>query len=250
MLRPQPLSELDAWLIVGPHDSFEADVAPWVRERGYRCFKLKLLGTSPEEDACFTARAYREVLALGAERPRLCADPNGAFSGPAAAREYLERLRSLDRDAFAAFEYLEQPTGREITGQRHDWREAAALKPILLDEGLTGLDVLEAALELGWSGFAVKTCKGHSFALVCAAWAREHGLAVSLQDLTNPGFSLIHAALFAAWVPTLNGVELNSPQFTPDANRDWLPRLATLFEPRNGKHRLPEAAPVGLGSDL
>src|SRR5205823_3886681 len=115
------------------------------------------------------------------------------------------------------------------------------------DEGLTGPEIMEPAAAQGWSGFAVKTCKGHSFALLAAAWARERRLKVALQDLTNPGLALIHAALFAAWVPTMNGVELNSPQFTPDANREWLPRLAALFEPRDGKHRLPAEMPIGLG---
>jgi L-alanine-DL-glutamate epimerase-like enolase superfamily enzyme len=250
MLRPTPLAELDAWMIVGPHDSLAEDVGPWIRERGYRCFKLKILANSAQEDAEFTRTVYRTVVGLGARAPRLCADPNGAYPGPEAAVEYLERLRGLDAEAFAAFEYLEQPTGREITRERHDWREAARLKPILLDEGLTGPEIMEEAAAQGWSGFAIKTCKGQSFALTAAAWARERGLKVALQDLTNPGLALIHGALFGAYVPTLNGVELNSPQFTPAANGEWLPRHAGLFEPRDGKHHLPAPVPHGLGSDL
>jgi L-alanine-DL-glutamate epimerase-like enolase superfamily enzyme len=249
ILRPAPLRELAAWLIVGPHDSLEDEVGPWVRERGYRCFKLKILG-DPAADAAFTAEVFRAVGEMGAREPRLCADPNGAYSGPEQAVEYLERLRALDAAAFAAFEYLEQPTGREIAGSPHDWRAPARLKPVLLDEGLTGLEALEEARAQGWSGFALKTCKGQSFALLAAAWAAERGMAVTLQDLTNPGLALIHAALFAARVPTLNGVELNSPQFTPAANEEWLPRLKELFEPQDGRHRLPEPLPAGLGSDL
>jgi hypothetical protein len=73
---------------------------------------------------------------------------------------------------------------------------------------------------------------------------------LSLQDLTNPGLSAIHAALFAAHVPTINGVELNSPQFTPAANAPWLPRLAGLLEPRDGMHRLGDGPIIGLGSNL
>jgi hypothetical protein len=61
---------------------------------------------------------------------------------------------------------------------------------------------------------------------------------------------LIHAAWFAAHVPTINDVELNSPQFTPAANRPWLPRLASLFQATGGVHRLPEKVPVGLGSTM
>jgi hypothetical protein len=124
------------------------------------------------------------------------------------------------------------------------------LKPVLLDEGLTGLDVLPEAIAQGWSGLALKTCKGHSFALAAAAWAYERGLLLSLQDLTNPGFAAIHAALMGAHLPTINGVELNSPQFTPGANAPWLPRLRELFDPRDGLHRLPGVLPVGLGSRL
>jgi hypothetical protein len=51
-------------------------------------------------------------------------------------------------------------------------------------------------------------------------------------------------------LPTINGVELNSPQFTPAANEPYVARLPELFEPRNGVHRLPERIPFGLGSNL
>jgi hypothetical protein len=121
---------------------------------------------------------------------------------------------------------------------------------VMLDEGLTDLDLLDEAVAQGWSGLALKTCKGHSFALVAAAWAQRRGMPLALQDLTNPGLALIHAALFAARVPTVNGAELNSPQFTPAANGAWLPRLAALFDPRDGLHHLPHPAPPGLGSSL
>jgi hypothetical protein len=73
---------------------------------------------------------------------------------------------------------------------------------------------------------------------------------LALQDLTNPGLSAIHAALFAAHVPTINGVELNSPQFTPAANAEWMPRLASLFAPSGGNHLLPSLPVPGLGSTL
>ncbi len=70
------------------------------------------------------------------------------------------------------------------------------------------------------------------------------------RELTNPGLAVIHAALFAARISILNGVELNSPQHTPVANAAWLPRLNGLFEPRKGLHRLETAEGVGLGSRL
>lgn len=248
-LRP-PVMSFDAWLIVSRGDSLEKDVAPWISERGYRCFKVKILGADNESDAERTAEVYRRVRELGARDPRLSVDSNEANPNAASVFDFLERLRSLDPGAFEALEYLEQPTARDIIEHPNDWREVTRLKPVLLDEGLTNLDILDEAAAQGWSGLALKTCKGHSFALVAAAWARERGMPVSLQDLTNPGYSLIHAALFAAHIPTINGVEMNSPQYTPDANTEWLPRLAALFEPRDGIHRLPSTIPPGIGSGL
>ena len=70
--------------------------------------------------------------------------------------------------------FFEQPTGRDITIYRYEWHPIGAIKPVLLDEGLTSLELMHEALAQGWTGFALKTCKGHSFALTAAAWAKEH----------------------------------------------------------------------------
>jgi hypothetical protein len=51
-------------------------------------------------------------------------------------------------------------------------------------------------------------------------------------------------------LPTINGAELNSPQFTPAANTEFAARLPQLFQPRDGVHRLPTELPVGLGSTI
>jgi len=250
MIRTRPRRAFDAWLVVGEADDLTGTVLPWVRDRGYRAFKLKILGRDAEADAARTVEVFQAVRSFGVHRPRLTADSNGATPGPDAAVEYLERVRGLDPEAFDALEYIEQPTGRDILAQPHDWRGVAALKPVLLDEGLTDARAMAAAVEQGWSGFALKTCKGHSFALVAAAWAHRRGMAVALQDLTNPGLAAIHAGIFAAYVPTINGIELNSAQFTPAANEEWLPRLRPFLAPQDGTHRLPADMPNGLGSTL
>lgn len=249
-LLPRARRELPAWLIVGKDDVLGEDVRPWAVERRYHCFKLKLMGRDNREDVARTVDVYRSARRWGITRPLLSVDTNEGNPDAASVLDYLNRLRGLDREVFDALLLLEQPTGRDIRQRRYDWRDVAKLKPVLLDEGLTDFDLLPEALAQGWSGLALKTCKGHSFTLVAAAWAREHGMLLSLQDLTNPGFALIHAALLAAHLPTINGVELNSPQFTPAANRPWSPRLAELFEPVDGAHRAPRTCPPGLGSIL
>lgn len=249
LLRQEPIRAFDAWLVISREDDLQSLLDMWVQGRGYHAAKLKIAGAEVTADAQWTVEVFRALRETGVRTPRLTADSNGATPSPEAAAEYLARVRSLDEAAFDAIEYLEQPTGRDITGAAYDWRPVTAMKPVLLDEGLTGPEILPLAQEQGWSGLALKTCKGHSFALVAAAWAYQHGMSVALQDLTNPGLAALHAGIFAAYVPTINGVELNSAQFTPEANREWLPRLAPFFEPADGTHRLPETMPAGLGSE-
>lgn len=247
MLRIVPQREFPACLVVSKGDDLASHLRHWVRDRGYRRVKLKLSGADNGADVARTVEVDRALRGLGIESPWISVDTNEANADAASVLDYLERLRAADASAYAAIVYLEQPTARDIRSHRFDWRPVTRHKPVLLDEGLTDFAGLAEAASQGWSGLALKTCKGHSFALVAAAWAKKHGMMCSLQDLTNPGYAAIHAALFAAFVPTINGVELNSPQFTPEANAEWLPELAPLLEPRDGVHRLPAKTLTGLG---
>jgi L-alanine-DL-glutamate epimerase-like enolase superfamily enzyme len=241
---------LPAWYIVGIEESLEATLVPAVERQGYRCFKLKLTGRDNRLDVARTVDIYRAAKASGASQIRLTVDTNEANPSVDSVVDYLKRLQATDRDAFAALAYFEQPTSRNIEKHPFDWRPVTKYLPVLIDEGLTGLAMLAEAKRQGYSGLALKTCKGHSMLMVCAAWANRHGMSISLQDLTNPGISLIHAALVGAYLPTINGAELNSPQFTPSANVEFATRLPELFEPRGGVHRLPREIPIGLGSTL
>lgn len=239
--------ELPAWLVVGKADQ-PGDLKPWIQRRGYSRFKLKIMGADFAEDARRTVEVFEWVRRLGCKQPFLSLDSNEGNPDAASVTAYLQELNARSPEAFAALLYLEQPTGRDIRAHRYDWREATSVKPVFVDEGLTGLDLLDDAREQGWSGLALKTCKGHSFALIAAAWARRNGMQLSMQDLTNPGYAAVHSALFAARINCDYGVELNSPQYTPAANSDFLPCWRELFEPEDGVHRVPAVPPVGLGS--
>lgn len=246
----KPVDALDAWWIVGAKDDLPAAFELPVCKHGYHCFKVKLLGKDIAQDIERTIEIYDAAVSLGCKNPRISLDSNEGNKDSDEVLQYLQTLRERRSDVFEALAYLEQPTGRDITVHAFDWREASRLKPILLDEGLTDLELLPLARQQGWSGLALKTCKGHSFNLVAAAWAHENHVPMAMQDLTNPGYAAIHSFLFAAHVPVINGVELNSFQYTPAANEAWLPRLAGLFQPTGGQHRLSPEGLIGLGSNL
>ncbi len=250
LLQPQPRVQSPAWWVVGGADDLERDVAPVVREHGYFSFKLKIKGRDAEADARRTADVAAAARGWGLSNYRLSIDSNEANPDAASVGAYLDELERLDAEALERLSLIEQPTGRDIAAHPQDWRPVASRKPVLVDEGLLTLTSMVLARDQGWSGFALKSCKGHSFVLTAAAWADTQGMMLSLQDLTNPGLSAVHAALLSAWLPTINGVELNSPQFTPDANAGWRDALPGLFVPRDGLHDLPNARTPGLGSQL
>ncbi len=239
--------DLPAWLIVGKADG--ADVLePWIRKNAYRCFKLKIMGADVETDVDRTIEVFHMARELGCAAPWLSLDSNEGNPDASSVREFLFQLRARDSATFDALLYLEQPTGRDIRIHSYDWTEISKVKPVYLDEGLTSLDLLDESRRQGWSGLALKTCKGHSFALVAAAWAKMHGLGLSMQDLTNPGYAAMHSALFAARIGCNRGVELNSPQYTPAANAPFLPAWQRLLAPIDGIHHLPPIQPHGLGA--
>lgn len=246
--RPRPA--LDAWWLVGGTDALSTSFMESARTAGYSLFKIKILGRNMRDDLARTVEVYSAACKAGITRPGLSIDANEANSSSEQVSEFLHQLQADHPATYESLMYIEQPTPRDIVGHAYDWKGVSAMKPVILDEGLTSLDLLPLVKEQGWTGLALKTCKGHSFTLVAAAWAHRQGMPVAMQDLTNPGYSAIHSFLVAAHLNTMNGIELNSPQYTPEANAPWLPRRADLFSVCNGQHHLPVDSIIGLGADL
>lgn len=249
LLKSTPASQVAATLVVGKGDTL-SELSPWITERGYTCFKLKIGGTDPNEDAKRVSDVYQWARELGVSAPRLSVDANCASPDDETVRRFLDILSDTNADAFAALEYVEQPTGRDIQTNAFDWHDFSARRPVVIDEAITDWPVLERAKAQGWNGMAVKTCRGHSFSLASAAWGHQNGWMLTMMDLTNPGYAAIHSALFAAHLPGVTSLELNAAQYTPAANAPWLPRLAALLEPTNGIHQMPSPIPPGLGGNL
>jgi hypothetical protein len=98
---------------------------------------------------------------------------------------------------------------------------AARLKPVVIDESRTDYEALLLAREMGYSGAALKACKGVSHSILSLCSARQFGMFLCVQHLTCPGASLLLSAGLAAHAPGVRAVEANAGQYVPSANAVW-----------------------------
>lgn len=234
-----------------PRDGRPNSLDAWIERDGVYCLKVKLRGTDLAWDLDRTIAVYRiasEILARQARRElHMSADTNEQCESPAYIVEYLRRLREQEPRAYAALLYVEQPTERDLTAHRFDLREIAALKPVILDESLVGFAEMDLALDLGWSGVALKTCKCHSLALLTAARAQAANIPYTVQDLTNPGLSLLHSVGLGARLAPLMGVEANSRQYYPDTSAPEAVVHPAIVRVKNGVAHTGSLRGTGLG---
>ena len=152
-------------------------------------------------------------------------------------------------DGFPRIQYIEQPTGRDLKANRANaMHEAAKLRPVVIDESLLDLESLQLAREMGYTGAALKACKGQSQSLLMAAAAQKYGMFLCVQDLTCPGASLLQSASLAAHVPGVAAIEANSRQYVPAANRAWEERFPGIFHITDGTMETGCLTGPGLGA--
>jgi hypothetical protein len=125
---------------------------------------------------------------------------------------------------------------------------ASKLIPVIIDESLTGLDMLLLARDMGYTGAALKACKGQSQAVLLAAAGQIEKMFLCVQDLTCPGASLIQSAGIAAHVPGVAGIEANAREYVPAANKPWEKRFPGIFDIRNGRMATETLTGLGLGA--
>lgn len=161
----------------------------------------------------------------------------------------LRQVREKSPAGFQRIQYVEQPTHRDLRAHRENvMHEAAKLRPVVIDESLTDLESLRLAREMGYTGAALKACKGQAQALLMAAAAQRWKMFLCVQDLTCPGASLIHSAGLAAHVPGVAAIEANARQYVPAANKDWETKFPGIFRIRDGHMRTGEITGPGLGA--
>ncbi|MGW7288151.1 enolase C-terminal domain-like protein [Streptomyces sp. NPDC054847] len=213
----------------------------WLREECVRHIKVKVSGTDPASDADRIAAVHRVAAEVGPTPSCLAVDPNEGCAGPEELAGMLDRLQETAPAAYEAVGYVEQPFPRESRPNAALLREQSRRKPVLLDEGLDDLTVLPELVRRGWSGLVVKAAKGQTPALLAHAFARAHGLFVTVQDLTAVDAAFAHSARLASLLDLSSvHLEYNSRQYAPRGNDSLAARHPLLTTVRDGAISLPE----------
>ncbi|HIA19250.1 MAG TPA: hypothetical protein EYN70_07525 [Planctomycetaceae bacterium] len=162
--------------------------------------------------------------------------------------DFLAKLEEGSPAALSRVQYIEQPTHRDLRANPENrMHEAARIKPVVIDESLVDFESLLLARELGYSGVALKACKGHGEALLMGAAAQKHNLFLCVQDLTCIGASFLHSASLAARIPGIAAIEGNGRQYCPAGNADWETPYPGMFQLQNGTVATGALIEPGLG---
>ncbi len=253
---------LNAWHLVGgldalddsdltgdePDDGYPVTLVDWIRRDGLTCLKIKLRGSASEWDYARVVRVGRIAANYNAEW--LSVDFNCTVTEPAYVNECLDRLLREEPEIHRRILYVEQPFPYDLEKHDIDVREVAARKPLFMVESAHDWQHIELGRARGWNGVALKTCKTQTGAILSLCWARAHGMALMVQDLTNPMLAQIPHVLLAAHAGTIMGVETNAMQFYPEASRPEAAVHPGLYARRNGSVDLSSIRGPGFGYRL
>lgn len=245
-----PLTQADVTTPV--NDKLPVTLADWIPFNGLTHLKIKLNGDDLDWDVARVIAVDR--VATEAQAKRGCrewfysTDFNEKCSDVRYVLDFLARVKQQSPAAYDRIQYIEQPTHRDLKSHPENrMHEAAKLKPIVIDESLVDYEALLLAREQGYTGVALKACKGHTEALFAAAAAQKFNMFLCVQDLTCPGYSFLHSASLAARIPGVAAIEGNSRQYCPAANKKWAREFPAMFEIKDGTVGTGVLNGLGLG---
>jgi len=235
------------------NDGLPETLAEWIKFNGLTHIKIKLQGEDLKWDIERTVNIDRVA---SETRPKIgwkyCVDFNERCPNVEYVIEYLRKVKELTPAGFDRILYLEQPTARDLKANRqnvmHEANRLRPIVPIVVDESLVDLESLLLAREMGYTGVALKACKGQSQAMLMAAAAQKYKMFLTVQDLTCPGASLIHSVGIATHVPGVAGIESNSRQYMPAANKSWEASFPGVFIVKDGAMRTSALNRPGLSA--
>jgi L-alanine-DL-glutamate epimerase-like enolase superfamily enzyme len=235
------------------NDGLPETLPEWIRYNGLTHFKIKLNGDDRKWDVERVLRV--DKVTTQTQKTRGVSDwvysldfnekcPNVQY-----LLDFLHEVKDKSPGGYQRIQYVEQPTARDLkTHPENKMQEAAKLRPVVIDESLTDVEALLLSEKQGYTGAALKACKGQSHMMVIASLAEKHKMFLCVQDLTCPGASLIQSASLAAHVPGVAAIEANSRQFMPEANKAWEARFPGIFRITDGTMNTAELNKVGLGA--
>jgi L-alanine-DL-glutamate epimerase-like enolase superfamily enzyme len=245
-----PLTPAEVTKKIG--DGLPETLGDWVTREGLTHLKIKLAGDDLAWDVARVLAVDEVVTAAKQATKKAVWHYSLDFNEKCASIEYVldffKQVKSKNAAALERVQYVEQPMPRDLAGAgKQPVHAAAKIKPIVIDESLIEYDSLLAARELGYSGIALKACKGHSETLVLAAAAQKFKMFLCVQDLTCPGFSFLHSASLAARIPGVVAIEGNGRQYCPRANAIWAKEVPGLFKVTDGTVETGVLTGDGLG---
>lgn len=228
-----------------PQDGYPYLLRDWIRRDGLKCLKVKLRG----DDAAWDYARIVQVGDIAVEEgcDWLSLDFNCTCGAVDYVNEMLDRLRAEHPRLFGMVLYVEQPFPYELEQHPIDVHSVSARKPLFLDESAHDWHQVRRGRELGWNGVALKTCKSQTGAILSLCWAKAHGMALMVQDLTNPMLAQIPHVLLAAHAGTIMGVETNAMQFYPEASAPEAAVHPGLYTRRDGQVDLSTLRGPGFG---
>jgi L-alanine-DL-glutamate epimerase-like enolase superfamily enzyme len=232
-----PLTRAEVKKPIG--DGLPETLEDWIPYNGVTAIKIKLNGDDLAWDVHRVAAIDRVTTAAqrkrGATEWVYSLDFNERCPNVQYLIEFERQLKIEAPAAFGLVQYIEQPTQRDLAAHRGNTMfEAAKLRPVVIDESLTGLDMLLLAREMGYTGAALKACKGQSESLLMAAATQKYKMFRCVQDLTCPGAALVHSVGIAAHVPGIAALEANAREYVPAANRGWERSFPGIFIIKDG----------------
>jgi L-alanine-DL-glutamate epimerase-like enolase superfamily enzyme len=254
-IRPAAVAKLPLYHLVGAldpitdsdipkrvNDGLPETLPEWTRYNGLRRFKIKLAGNDMAWDVGRVTAVHRTVSEtqkqLGVSEWFYSLDFNEKCHDVGYVIEFIRKLDEAAPGAFRRIQYIEQPTARDLAAHPDfDMHKASSLVPVVIDESLTDAGALLMARKLGYSGAALKACKGISQSMLLAALAEKKKLFLCVQDLTCPGASLVESVGLAAHVPGVAAIEANARQYVPAANRGWDKKYPGIFAVKDGYMR-------------
>jgi len=233
-------------------DGLPETLAEWIDREGLTHLKIKLAGNDLEWDVArvlaVSAVADEAAGRRGHDGFQFSLDFNEQCENVDYLLTFLRHVKERGPRAYDRTQYIEQPTHRDLAAHPENRVHAAAvLKPVVIDESLVDFESFLLAREQGYSGVALKACKGHAEALLMAAAAQKFGMFLAVQDLTCPGASFLHSASLAAWLPGIAGIEGNGRQYCPAGNAGWDEQYPGMFTIVNGRVGTGALSGPGLG---